>query len=1129
MKGRSHRPLPSAPLEDWGDGQWTVDCSCGVNFDDGEEMVSCDECGVWVHTRCSRYVRGEVSFACHKCKASSKRSRSAIPSAAANNIAVVHDTEETEVAQLLVELPTKADQPPPAPPIGAPYRPPFRLWAHVPMEERVHVQGVPGGDPSLFRGLSSKIFTPDLWKCTGYVPKKFNFKYKEFPCWEEEERDKASRGADALFSLSKEIVQAAPARSFEKILALDGSRKERGKLLLDTRPFVCVKKERNKLRVLGSHSSKGRKEEPGEEKEFISRKRSREDFDKALADVKEKAGSVPMLDTVKEDLANGVLQVEESVVPDSKSLHNKEDGLHKHSGKGPHEGMENGSKTKHMLVFKTSRRRLSDDEALRPKFSLETPVKVEKVDRPDGKIYCKLNSAAACHVESKNAAKGFTKHEDVVFKEPKNENCVPIAANGGTVNDLEKMKGGVYSNGNHPDAPNIISSSVLCSSSTKKVELNVKAETTDDQVLGNSCFPSLISTGNKHGRDDLTQNQLKSMNSSSMVPEESIKTTPMQPEEQKPQIMQKDSELSQIYKECINTASHESLILHEVIDSAGSSRKCKNSIELDHTSKTYCTSANKSNGVNSSHSTPPVQKVVSHGEEFLNSTALYGSKSPLSSTQNLTANKVSCSPARKAVSVVKQQRVKAITSIDTTTMTSTITEENELGILQQPGKIHPTGAELVGSKSLQTGKNSLFSASKNCSLDSKELLSGPHCQISAETPTASLGTAEATRPLVHSPANQLKSTSLGSSPKIDKTVHSNTQQSPKFLNHSLVMQASTLTNATNLSDEELALLLHQELNSSPRVPRVPRVRLATNTHFATPSTPSTLSKRAHPVGRDQVSFLRRKHKEKAFKDGLRHSRDAISESRRNGRRSPEAKQDESAIFSDSFTKRGRGCGRSCDTVASSKSNVTGTSTEGANSLAVSSEENGTRASLRTPPVNVGGDGTLSGLSLPGLIDEIMNKGKCSTYEELCDSVRPYWRSLRKPNGERYAYFSHSQAVLDCLRNRSQWAHLIDRGPKTNASKRRKLDTETRATELEHEKCGNSQREDFPKGKRNVRKRRLLDRRLVNAKEATSPSAPGTLSDDDAAALSPSSNDGTECNDSDDTGPETCSSSSGDSD
>lgn len=37
--------------------------------------------------------------------------------------------------------------------------------------------------------------------------------------------------------------------------------------------------------------------------------------------------------------------------------------------------------------------------------------------------------------------------------------------------------------------------------------------------------------------------------------------------------------------------------------------------------------------------------------------------------------------------------------------------------------------------------------------------------------------------------------------------------------------------------------------------------------------------------------------------------------------------------------------------------------------------------------------------------------------------------MRKHNGERYAYSSHSQAVLDCLRNRSEWARLVDRGPK----------------------------------------------------------------------------------------------------
>lgn len=52
---------------------------------------------------------------------------------------------------------------------------------------------------------------------------------------------------------------------------------------------------------------------------------------------------------------------------------------------------------------------------------------------------------------------------------------------------------------------------------------------------------------------------------------------------------------------------------------------------------------------------------------------------------------------------------------------------------------------------------------------------------------------------------------------------------------------------------QLALLLHQELNSSPRVPRVPRMRQTTNAQFTTPSTTSVLSKRSYSGGRDQVS------------------------------------------------------------------------------------------------------------------------------------------------------------------------------------------------------------------------------------------------------------------------------------
>ena len=150
-----------------------MDCICGVNFDDGEEMVKCDECGVWVHTRCWRYTKGEELFACDKCKTKSNRNYG----------------EETEAAQLLVELPTKTVRIESSYVGHVPPQWPFRLWTDIPMEERVHVQGVPGGEPGLVGGLS-EVFTSVLWKCTGYVPKKFNFQYREFPCWNEKKNGK---------------------------------------------------------------------------------------------------------------------------------------------------------------------------------------------------------------------------------------------------------------------------------------------------------------------------------------------------------------------------------------------------------------------------------------------------------------------------------------------------------------------------------------------------------------------------------------------------------------------------------------------------------------------------------------------------------------------------------------------------------------------------------------------------------------------------------------------------------------------------------------------------------------------------------------------------------------------------
>lgn len=267
MKGRSHRLQSSEPMDDWGDGSWTVDCVCGVTFDDGEEMVDCDECGVWVHTRCSRYVKGETSFACDKCKA--KKLRGGGGGVGGGN----ENNEETEVAQLLVELPTKTVRMEPPPPVYPPGRRPFRLWTERPMEERVHVQGVAGGDPALFQGLSS-VLTSELWKCTGYVPKKFNFQYREFPCWEESENP-VDKGAGVLFSLSKEAVSCTPLLGLEreKVYSKEmGDWKgKKSRVLAGVFMQGCLKKERNRLDLGG----KRRKEDSDGFKDKSGRKKAR--------------------------------------------------------------------------------------------------------------------------------------------------------------------------------------------------------------------------------------------------------------------------------------------------------------------------------------------------------------------------------------------------------------------------------------------------------------------------------------------------------------------------------------------------------------------------------------------------------------------------------------------------------------------------------------------------------------------------------------------------------------------------------------------------------------------------------------------------------------------------------------
>ncbi|KAL3682996.1 hypothetical protein R1sor_001018 [Riccia sorocarpa] len=147
--------------DDWEDESWIVDCPCGVNFDDGEEMVECDECGVWVHTACCRVSKMLPSYVCDKCKYKKKQKE-----------------DESEVARLLADLPSRPVSFEEKDGQRAELYPPMRVSSNLPSEPKAHVTGIPGGDPSFFVG-APKIFGRQLWANSGYVPKKFSVEYNQ--------------------------------------------------------------------------------------------------------------------------------------------------------------------------------------------------------------------------------------------------------------------------------------------------------------------------------------------------------------------------------------------------------------------------------------------------------------------------------------------------------------------------------------------------------------------------------------------------------------------------------------------------------------------------------------------------------------------------------------------------------------------------------------------------------------------------------------------------------------------------------------------------------------------------------------------------------------------------------------
>uniref|UniRef100_A0A2N9IEL9 Zinc finger PHD-type domain-containing protein n=1 Tax=Fagus sylvatica TaxID=28930 RepID=A0A2N9IEL9_FAGSY len=1120
MTGRSQRSKSTDPPDDWVDGSWTVDCVCGVNFDDGEEMVNCDECGVWVHTRCSRYVKGDDIFVCDKCKTKNNR----------------NDSEETEVAQLLVELPTKTMRMENSFASTGPPRRPFRLWTDIPMEERVHVQGIPGGDPALFSGLSS-VFTPELWKCTGCVPKKFNFQYREFPCWDEkkegdsrvedENENPVDKGAGVLFSLSKERVLAtAPVTAFigvrgrseeggfDRKAPLKEMKKWESEDFDARRAQNGAKKERSFLRPVVVQASKRKKEDLGTSKDRSGKKKARVAEKEADARKKgshsSKTAFTPTSDAKQlefyEDRGSKFIKDE------TKSIKNKNlkgTVVPEHVPDGNLTVENNVEELKNNLAAIAHSPEALTSDFPRCASSAGAGLKGEK----DG------NQVPIAVESSPKTADGAASllENNVPVKEEGASGANDNFENSTEVSARSDMRPSIEDLGS--TAPEVKDNQILQDfngdMSLSSVQPNVKVKTEEDDANYRGCSNSQSSPLGDAKDTGISSDQ---MSENSKANDAVVSSS--QSRDDKAQDVERNLDAVSDYPaDKFDELSGGPCQLKRELEGSESSEAVK---KIPSDAKQGLASAEEhSRSVGTILNGP----MLTNQRKMM---ACVGKSSSTSST--IIIPKSSTDDFKPAdtqnPNSITKQRVTSDSNLSNKkdrALSDVVKDEERDDLTRNTVKERPKSSENSALKSSHSSRVSHDSVPKRTVSDSKDNSSSK--LSSAQNIATTTGSGESAVSLhqqksVHA---QNKTQSSGLPQRGEKFNQTNFQPTSKMnQNHGPSTHPLPSNSPATLSDEELALLLHQELNSSPRVPRVPRMRHAgTLPQLASPSATSMLIKRSSSSGgKDHNLVPRRKYKD-ASKDGFRSSREHDDEAKKMDRvpSSPDQRRQEIVQTADASTKSEEN--GSPTAFHSVKKNIPPASTATTNSGPSSSTEANERnlSSIRSSPRNTSDDdtGAVGGpvhRTLPGLINEIMSKGRRMTYEELCNAVLPHWHNLRKHNGERYAYSSHSQAVLDCLRNRHEWARLVDRGPKTNSSrKRRKSDADesedneygkSRTAKEVDGKSLDSQREEFPKGKRKARKRRRLALQGRGIKDMRKTRKADMLTDDDAGPFSDSS-------------------------
>eukprot|EP00250_Pteridium_aquilinum_P008359 c17883_g1_i1 orf=244-4020(+) len=1120
MKGRA-RP-PSSPESE---ESWTVDCPCGVNFDDGEEMVDCDECGVWVHTGCCHILKGHTSYVCDKCKFKKKK-----------------ESEESEVAQLLVELPSKT------PPLEEKV---FTLRTELSREERAHVQGIPGGDPNFFAGVSP-VFSRQLWKHTGYVPKLFQFNYNELP------EEKA--GACILFGDYAEKSSESPAvectksdHQIEEGKSLDTDMQPLGETHADKyylskdkynkRELRKESKHRHRLQQedgTRSHYHSKRRRDENSKKDFTSKKRTKnlmvEDYhgtprrafgeaaiplkSSRIASRNPKAyavyNSVEDVDGFTGTASNNNSKVDELGGyggPQSLGFNSGEAGLASNSLFPKQVTTKAAHKVAPVLISRSEREGSNGNHRLADNISHQEThfVRRELEGAARNKFVAIKNDTSASgdvsklkdqfsfggHTDGKGSLLGYSHSTPADPKEASQRMRLNVRVS--TKDQVEEFTTEEFSpspvnektSQEHLSTPVQLDASLqlgkhhssddvsFASLSQKQSEmvdlamtiqpicgghgLSANASDDDERPLSARVTNELHAEDSPHVSTDQPNDQFLQDELARAKRQDLALLTPSSPVQQ---VLPQDANGASLLATSVSVGAVGNL--HLVVDDSmkASPRSAQTgpSRSADMSSPTLSGPGvdSKQHGFTKVDSvSPPSERTLSVGpaqpvpssKACMGLTAISNNRAYTSvvsksgnTPPNLHVKSNSSSKHRSRTHDIKKLDATAVMLEDPNEMSTSFSSRKDFKELSKSSesKVAGTGKSLAARVALHPKtQSSHASAAKHMG----QLPSNVDACVQANTQEQSLPQSRhPARPIPTSMPHKSEKAGLVAGSKNTTVLLSPSHASTLDLH----MQGMECTRPV-MNDEELAFLLHQELNSSPRVARVARVRQsgpgphplsAKRPAMATAPVASTANQK------DPHLIFRRKNRDELHGEVARGADDASKVEVSGG----SAKQD---VGSMPHSRKDK----DKDTTDACKAQMLPSAMTGAEVNRHHSPGSGVATERQLHSDSLGANDADDGerrasadsiTTLPGLIEEILNeKGPNVSYDYICEEVLPHWSKLRKHNGERYAYTSHRQAVLDCLRNRSAWSHLIDRGPKTNLGRKRRRLESAVATESDH--------------------------------------------------------------------------------